>query len=472
LSAGDIGNLNQDYSVAMRVTFKQADIPATSDLYWRGVLLADFDGKTWRRNLSPSISSPLNNTQKGLLATAINARSKPIYSYQIILEATGRQWLYGLNTLSVNNDKTTQLQDYTLVKTRPVVSRFQYDADSYPNVILSGQLSDQQKSVYTQLPQTEQSTSTAQLDNPRSLDYAKDLRRKYADPEEFIGALMQRFNEKFSYTLSPGKFSQTNAIDDFLFNQQRGYCEHFASSTAFLLRAAGIPARIAVGYQGGQWSNDKKYLQITQADAHAWVEVWIAGKGWKRLDPTAAVAPERVELGARSFLQSIAVHDSLANRFRHSGMMQQLGLRWDNVNYQWHRWVLGYNDQTQFSVVKSLLGGLDAWRIGALIFSILFIMILPLLLTFYWPRPREKPAKIFYCLTKLDKKLAKVGLQRESGETLSAFLDRACEIQIEHRDALAKICREANRLLYKHSSNVQSADCEGLARLINRLKIK
>ena len=270
LSAGDISRLNQDYSVAMRVTFESEEVPAKQDLYWRGVLLTDFDGSTWRRNLTSVISSPLNAGQKVSLAKEIEVSSQPKFSYQVMLEATGREWLYGLNTPSLNNSKITQLQDYSLLSNRPIVSRFSYDVDSYLKLIVSKQLSDRQRAVYTQLPSVE-GQLISQIGNPKSVEYARNLKRRYADPEAFINALMQRYRQAFSYTLSPGKLSEINPIDDFLFNQQKGYCEHFASSTAFLLRAAGIPARIAAGYQGGQWSSDKKYLQITQADAHAWV---------------------------------------------------------------------------------------------------------------------------------------------------------------------------------------------------------
>ncbi|MEH6445104.1 MAG: DUF3488 and transglutaminase-like domain-containing protein [Oceanospirillaceae bacterium] len=453
LSAGDIAKLNQDNSAAMRITFDNVGKIDNAQLYWRGLVLEDFDGKTWRR--SAQRLAPISAAKTSEI-TSTNSR----INYQVMLENTDQPWLYALNTATTSNSKIAQWQNYSLTKRENLQNRFQYNVQSYPDYVDSSDLSALEYQKLTALPKNE---------NPKTRQYAVALAQKFSDKQQIIDAIMQKFNEQFTYTLAPGRMSTTHGIDDFLFAKKRGYCEHFASTTAFILRAAGIPSRIAAGYQGGQWSSDNRYLLVTQAAAHAWVEVWLAGKGWVRLDPTAAVAPQRIESGASDYLAQLTQGSSLVSSLSQTSLMRQLRLRWDNVNYQWHRWVLGYDNKLQLALVTRFLGGIDAWRIGLLLLSVLSLMLIPLFIKRVIGLPKKKESDVIVRLRKLDKVLAKIDLAREKGETLNAFLQRAAEHSSINKPALMAIAATANQLLYDTDAG-RSACLHQLDTLIEQVK--
>lgn len=461
LSIGDISRLNQDTSVAMRVTFDNNRQPDTSGLYWRGVTLSDFDGSTWRRDKQ---LRPLAPEQQAKLK-AISATSMPAntLSYQVMIEASGRNWLYALSTPISDAPSTRQWSDYSLSKEQILTSRQEYHLTSNLEYRNSQALSEQQRSKFTSLPS---------LQNPKTRLFAEQLKAQYPEPQQYIDNIFNYFKQGFSYTLSPGRLTDVNAIDDFMFERQRGYCEHFASSTAFLLRAAGIPARIAVGYQGGQWSVDKRYLLVTQAQAHAWVEAWIAGRGWVRLDPTTAVAPTRIEQGASQFLAQMSGLESDYFNLRQNSLIRQLGLQWDSVNYQWHRWVLGYDNQLQLQIVMQLLGGVDSWRILLLILLAIGVAVLPVLLFALWPRSRQAIKKPLIHIQKLETKLAKLGLERARHETIGQFLQRAGKHSPVNFAVLDAINKATNSLLYQSDGQAGERQTqEHLQKLINKIKV-
>ncbi len=457
LTLGSIGSLNQDFSPAMRVTFDGQQKPSNAELYWRGVVLPHFDGRTWSRQVlqnsaQPASIKPLPKPQQQQLHSFSKQATSTKYSYQVMLEATGRRWLYVLNTAVIAPQSSdwdlTQAPDYSIARLTPVVDRYQYQVDSFPEFTDTRELSAAQYQTYTQLPEQSDASGSKPPTNIKSRALGQQLRAEYPEPEALIAALMARFNQDFSYTLTPGKLESKSAIDDFLFTTKRGYCEHFASSTAFVLRAAGIPARIAAGYQGGQWSSDSSYLLVTQAEAHAWVEVWLAGKGWVRLDPTTAVAPERIELGSSSLIAALNINMGLAVKLNQLSLVRKFRLSWDKVNYQWHRWVIGYDNQLQFSLVKKLLGGVDAWRIGLLILLVVSAILLPVLLMAYWPRRKTRSDPLLTSLQKLDKKIAGLKVYRRKGETLAAFLERASIVSRVNKNIFSILGDKLNSALY------------------------
>ncbi|MFT5708244.1 MAG: hypothetical protein ACI9ES_002546, partial [Oceanospirillaceae bacterium] len=351
-------------------------------------------------------------------------------------------------------------QNYSLTKGENLQTRFQYNVQSYPDFVNLRDLSALEYQILTALPKQE---------NPKTRQYAAALARKYINKQQVVDAIMQKFSEQFSYTLAPGKMSATDGVDDFLFTKKRGYCEHFASSTAFILRAAGIPSRIVAGYQGGQWSSDNRYLLVTQAAAHAWVEVWLVGKGWVRLDPTTAVAPQRIESGASDYLAQLTQGSSLITSLSQTSLVRQLRLRWDNVNYQWHRWVLGYDNKLQIALVTRFLGGIDAWRIGFLLLSVLSLMLIPLYIRRFFGFTKEKESDVIVRLRKLDKMLAKMHLTRGKGETLNAFLQRAAEYSSINKQTLIAIAKTVDKLLYDISA-VKLVTLHQLDTLIKQIK--
>ena len=246
--------------------------------------------------------------------------------------------------------------------------------------------------------------------------------------EEKIAALFESFNQHFTYTLSPQKL-QAERIDQFMFNTREGFCEHFASATAYALRLAGIPTRVVGGYLGGEWNAYEKYMLIRQYEAHAWVEAWLEGKGWVRLDPTAAVAPERV---IQPFDQLFAtsqefMSDSPLGVFRlqkNLEWLKVLSLRYDALNYNWHRWILGYH-QEQNNLLEEWFGQIS-------ILKMLLLLFIPvgcvLMIVIWWllkvqPRWIDPMDKAVVAISNQVSELS-IELQRSSGETVQMYSAR------------------------------------------------
>lgn len=464
LTAGDMERLSQDFSVAMRITFDGDKRPKKSQLYWRGMSLANFDGRTWNRAKQPAELSQnalqlLHNRAPN--AVTGKALKQQNYRYQVMLEASGRPWLYALNTAKSRNKKLIQWDDYSLTRSTKVLQRYQYQLVSDLNFRDDSVLSVQQHQLFTKLPGE---------GNPKARAYAAALQAKYGAANEIVTALAKGFNADFNYTLAPGKSTLNNPIDDFLFASKRGYCEHFASASAFVLRAAGIPARIVTGYQGGQWSPDKNYLLVTQAQAHAWVEYWHSDRGWQRFDPTAAVAPQRIEQGNVEVLAPFNQGLDFVGRLRANSWLRHMQLNWDTLNYQWHRWVLGYNTQIQLDVVQRLLGGLDSWRIGLLLLAVMTLVTVPVMMMLWWPYHRIPRDPLFEMIKKLEKRLLKLKVHRGKSETLQAFLRRAALLNPGHSKQLVIISKSLERWLYRENMAFSALEKQQLERLISRLK--
>jgi len=240
-----------------------------------------------------------------------------------------------------------------------------------------------------------------------------------------------RFNHRFIYTLSPPLMSGRNGIDQFMFDNQRGFCGHYSSAMAFMLRLAGIPARIVGGYQGGEWNPYEQYMLVRQYEAHAWVEAWLDGQGWVRLDPTAAVAPERVEQAADQLFAEedgfLADEPLSVLRLGRDSWLNELRLQYEAFNYQWQRWVVNYHHQ-QHGLLKDLLGEVNHWRlVGALLIP--FVLILGGIAWGLLRRGRKAtlhPVDQQY--VELTTVLADMGISRGQGEAPGDFASRVSDL--------------------------------------------
>ena len=453
LRAGDIAKLNQDYSVAMRVTFDSQAVPAMSQMYWRGLSLSHFDGSTWSRDKNLRLQTPKLREQ---LQDAVNVQS---FNYQIMLEASGRSWLYGLDTALASNVSLKQWQDYTITRQQSLEQRFQYALASPVNYLDQSVLSTQRFQYYTALPGTQ---------NPKSRAFARQIRDQSASTQDLVAKLSSHFRQAFRYTLSPGKSATEDAVDDFLFNDKLGYCEHFASAGAFLLRAAGVPARIVTGYQGGKWSADNEYLLVTQSQAHAWLEYWDEQSGWVRWDPTIYVSPQRITQGVNDFSQQLS-NANLFSQLNNSSWLNQWRLNLDNFNYQWHRWVIDYSAQRQYSLVKQLLGEVNTVRIGMFMLLVFCLAMLPWVISFYRDKDKKLNDPLQQALKQLDNKLKRHDLQRAHRETLSEFLVRAAAKRPKYARAYAEISALVEAQVYAKAS-VTSQQVHRLKVLIKQLK--
>ncbi|MFA5632369.1 MAG: DUF3488 and transglutaminase-like domain-containing protein [Porticoccaceae bacterium] len=413
LRLGQVASLSGSSAIAFRAEF-EGEVPPREQRYWRGVTLSHFDGESWER-------AAWWSAQRGIRWTGDERRDDPdtatALDYRVILEKTGGTWLYSLAYPQALTANTGVAQDFTLVSRSPVTRRTEYQVRSFPDrhVDRDG-LGALQRRVETQLPENS---------NPRTRRLAAAWAAETPEPRALIERLLRHYHRGFSYTLTPPSLGQ-HAVDDFLFSSRAGFCEHFAASFVFFMRAAGVPARIVGGYQGGELDEAGNYLVVRQYDAHAWAEVWLEGEGWARVDPTAAVAPERILSNLLSMMSADVVFANspldLA-RFQGVPLINQLRLRMERLEYQWARWVLGY-DTEQSNVLARLLGGLDPLRIATFVLLASALCLAPVLFAMYPGRRRGKHVgdQLYaeFCA-----RLARAGCERARGEGPRDFAARA-----------------------------------------------
>lgn len=407
MSPGDIAELSRSSELAFRASF-EGPIPAREQLYWRAVTFEHFDGRRWSQSRASQFSPAPQWTPTG---TAV--------SYTVVMQPSGRSWLYALDVAKVDTDNVQLMADFHLQRPRPIHQALLYQATSWPESLREPTAEPAALGRALQLP--------AQ-GNPRSRAWAAALRREHSAPAAVVQALLEHFNRRpYRYTLQPSSVG-ADIVDGFLFDTLNGFCIHYAGAMTFVLRAAGIPARVVAGYQGGEINPSGNYLSVRQLDAHAWVEYWSADRGWITVDPTFQVAPERIELGLE---QALSEEDALLDdsplalrRYRDIGWLNQLRFGWDNLNYGWQRWVLGYQGERQLNVLKGLLGRLDERKLGLLtvITTAVLMMILALMLLKPWRRERDPQLRLF---RRFERLLARHGIERQAGEGARDFAERA-----------------------------------------------
>ncbi len=418
ISPGDVSELSVSGALAFRVKFA-SEMPPPRERYWRGPVLQEFDGRTWRRAESFYVDQPIVTTGQS-------------YDYRLVLEPHHRPWVFALDVPTRWPRGTRRMYDYQLVASRRVSTLTAFDLQSNTRFRIDQPLSKLTRDATLRLPQNR---------NPRSIQLAQQLRAAAVDDEGFIAAVLQMFREQeYFYTLEPPRLEQ-DSVDDFLFTTRRGFCEHFASAFTVLARAAGIPARVVVGYQGGELNPMTGYLVVRQSDAHAWSEVWIEGRGWTRVDPTAAVAPERVERGIDA---AISDEESVPGRlFVRSSMLSQLRNVWDALNTYWNDNIVEFDQRQQRSLFQ-MLGIEDAdWRqlgAGMVIAFVAFFALLALYFSIRYRPPQRDPLVRTY--ERLCKRFEKRALTRLPHEGPSDYLTRLAQA----RPDLARQLEEARDL--------------------------
>ncbi len=357
MTPGDISNLAQNSERAFRVSFGGA-LPEPRDRYWRGLYLDRLDGETWRQSTASRFRRPSR--------VAVDGGVGPLKpnEYDVLMEPTDQIWAFALESSIAVSDNVERNPDGLFRFKRPADSAVRYRLE----------LVDEASRPEEQLGNPRQYLQLPVSGNPRARALADDLRAQIAAPVQIARALLERFrSQEYFYTLRPPKMPE-DGIDALLFDAKRGFCAHYAGAMTFVLRAAGIPARIVVGYQGGESGVNDEYLIVRQYDAHAWVEAWLPGRGWTRFDPTAAISPERIESGLReavreegSFLEN---EWTSPQRYGDMALLQWASLRLDQINYQWQRWVVGYQGQSQMDLMSRLPGGFSLRDLGYVTASI------------------------------------------------------------------------------------------------------
>ena len=429
LQFGNISQLTKNSSIAFRVQF-QAAIPPKNQLYWRGPVLWHQEEHDWLM-ASDNIGLPTENLTVTGAAT----------HYTITLEPHNRLWLLLLDMPSTIPTNTKRTHDYAIVANEPVRSRMRYDAVSYAHYQLEPQpLNEREKIMALQITEGE---------NPRTRVLAHTWLN--LSPTQKINTALKLFREQnFVYTLRPPLLGK-DPVDQFLFSTKRGFCEHYATSFVYLMRAAGLPARIVTGYQGGELNPNGNYLIVRQSDAHAWAEVWLENQGWVRVDPTAAVSPARIEQGIGDALRDT---DELPMMARHDfPLLKKAFLNWDNINNDWNQWVLGYDDKKQLEFLSKLSGkelSLTDLVIGMIV-ALLAAMAATAIFVLKKTTIKLNPAQKIYA--KHLKKLKAIGLQPNIGEGVLDFGSRAALVLLQQKTAMLDIATRYNALQYGHAKN-------------------
>jgi transglutaminase-like putative cysteine protease len=415
---GSLAALALRQDVAFYAEFPDGNSPSQADLYWRGLVLWRGDGLTWMRSqLSPYRSG------KKLQGEAIRQK--------IVVQPHGGRWLFALDRpFAVISKASLEPGDF-LQSDRPVFYPMTYEVTSRPE--------NHEKT----LPRDQLTEATRK---PQHLSAAvvalvNSWRESAKSDQDVVDAALKYFQaNNFAYSLTPGGYGE-NALDEFLFQRRNGFCEHYAGAFASLMRVAGIPSRVVVGYHGGQFNRHGNYVIVRQSDAHAWCEVWMAGVGWQRVDPTNVIAPERINSGLDDYIQSQANQGEGAGGQvrRNAGWrnaVRDLRLMWDGIAYKWDLWVLNFDEDNQRSMLLTL--GLGAWDwsaiVGLLVAGIL--VVLALVGAWLWFSAREPADPALHWYRRLCRRLARLGAERQPWEGPVQFANRAAAGLPSHAQAL------------------------------------
>jgi transglutaminase-like putative cysteine protease len=416
MAPGQMSNLAQSDEPAFRVLF-DGPPPAQPQLYWRGPVLGAYDGRTWTRIMPGLRAGASARPQAPPSTLSIAVRGQPL-RYQVTLEPSNARWLFALEmpqALPQLPDGSASVSAELEIRAASAVrERVRYDLASYVNFSLQAGPSLDNAWQWLLLPDGR---------NPRALAAGERLRREYPDPVARVQAVLRQFaTQGYVYTLEPPLLG-ADAVDEFLYGTRAGFCEHYAGAFTVLMRAAGIPARVVTGYQGGELNPIDGYLTVRQSDAHAWSEVWLPQRGWVRVDPTAAVSPDRVRAGLARALPAPAPFgfEGLGRLMQPDpdSMLAKVRYALGAANNGWNQWVLNYSPQRQQALMQSLQEGLFTWRSAALL---ALACALLLMAGKFVRQRRADPVDRLY--SALCQRLGQLGLPRAPDEGPTAYAAR------------------------------------------------
>jgi protein-glutamine gamma-glutamyltransferase len=452
MAPGSISDLNASQEIAFRVKF-DGKAPNPAQMYWRGPIMGEFNGRQWK---------PLTTSITPRVPAAIVAKDAAPTTYTMTLEPNNQRWLFPLDAPAfLNNSSLTELEaqlnpDAVLQAKENINGRVRYTAGASLQYSLGANDDPLSRQNWLSLPASF---------NPKTLELAAQWQRETPDPTALVKrALSYIRTEPFFYTFKPPLLGR-NSVDDFLFNTRSGFCEHYSSAFVVLMRALDIPARVVMGYQGGEKNPVDDYWVIKQADAHAWAEVWIAGQGWVRVDPTSAIDPKRVEKGA----QSVRFGEQAEELNQNNGLLGSLKFRADALANTWNQWVLNYDRNAQKRLLTMLGFDFDEWRdVAGLLAAVLGVLIgIAALITLRPRLPKDPVERVWRTLA--DKLEAK-GLHRTPFETSRQWLGRiGGDLSAAKRDEFAAICSLYNHLRYEAAA-VKSKDVRNLRSLVAKFK--
>ncbi|MBU2870509.1 DUF3488 and transglutaminase-like domain-containing protein [Colwellia sp. E2M01] len=463
---GDIANLTRSTKLAFRADFDQQELPAYSTLYWRAMVLEDYDGKQWTRNKSKDKTATSLDLNEEIIYNQDTSSLSPL-NYEITVAPSFQKYLFALApaVLVNENQQSTETlnikakDDYTFMSKKVITQAKSYQLNSYLWLPLSLELSAESKQRNLAYPKGS---------NPKLEQLAITLKNDYQKPKARAQAVLNIINQQgYAYTLQPPLLSD-NSLDQFFFDTKSGFCVHYASSFTFIMRAAGIPARMVTGYLGGEYngSTDQEsgvktgHLSIYQYDAHAWSEIWVEDKGWIRIDPTGAVDPERVNSGWSNELlqQQSSLNNDLLSLYQVKNIewLNTLRLQFDALDYQWTRWVIGFTAERQYDLLKSWFGNMASWKLALIIaVSLVVSMLILLLLLHFINRTKTKSQNVALWQILYNQalnRLAKQGIDKPISMTVNDFAKHIREQYPELAISFTRLTVSYNMLCYKDLS--------------------
>ena len=422
LSPGSIAALTNSSEIAFRAEFPGSSTRPTGPMYWRGVVMWDCNGMDWRAPYAPSSKSPTSTPDfadnHGLSVQSPKAKE---IQQRITLPPNGARWMFALDhPIKPVPGAILARGDY-LYGVQPNRKTRRYDVVS--SEFRGNEITARERAEALEVP--------ASI-TPAVRDLAESWAVQNRDARGVVSNALQFFRTQgFAYSLTPGEYS---SLEEFLFRRRVGFCEHYAASFATLMRLAGVPARVVVGYLGGEYNDLGHFVLVRQADAHAWCEVWLPENGWTRVDPTSAVAPGRANLDLTSFLETRLASEqietsrsALLAQLLRSGVITNIRFLWQTLSYEWDTRLLAFDADVQDIFLTST--GIANRGMAFLLVEILLIVIALLAIYFAWMqlRSRSRVDRVKVLYEYFCRKTARLGVRRDPCEGPLAFARRAAQ---------------------------------------------
>jgi transglutaminase-like putative cysteine protease len=441
MEPGALSALALDDTPVMRITFDDGVLPAPRDRYWRGLVLWWFDGRAW------SGPGAYVGFQRDV---ELRPRSATI-EYEVLLEPSDQRWMFMLDAPLEPPRGAAITNDWQVRWHRPITSVLHYRGRSVARYVMQSRLPDHDRRFATDVRGNH---------NPRARALAESWRARHGtDAHAIAEEALALFNREFSYSFEP-PLPVGDPVDDFLFVSKVGFCEHFSSAFTFLMRAAGIPARVVVGYQGGYYNAAGGYLVVRREDAHAWSEIWLDGEGWVRVDPTAAVAPERVDRSATFSGAAALAGDG-------EGWLSSLRDRFDLIGFWWNRAVVQYSASRQRQLLQPF--GIDdlGWRelVALLVTSGLLALAFAVWML---KRRRASDDPVLRAWHMLGRRLARAGIERRPSEGPRDYARRVASERPEYAAAVRALSERFVGLRYARPGSVDEA--RAFSRAVNAFR--
>ena len=435
LNPGALSELARSSELAARLFVVAPDLPPPSKRYWRVLVLDRFDRGSWRaapvgRATAPMANSalPIEEPRTWLL--------EPSALSQVPWDGEGTPLT---TTLTITAKGELQASE-------PIRSRFRYRLANPPVTT--------DVHSWRQQPPTTQDLQWPRGSNPRLEELAQQWRQGATDPLEVVNKAKRWFiGHPFRYTLQPGTLPTRGGLDAFLFRSRAGFCGHYASAFTGLMRAAGVPARVVVGYQGGRWVRPltgQPFLEITNSDAHAWAEIWDPKRGWLQVDPTAWIAPQRSRTDLLSSLPASERPLLAVTGLRH--WLRPIADQWRGLDNQWQRWVMGFDAEAQRRLLLQWLP-LGARSQGVVAVLAIGVLLVPAVLLLQRLPAGPRADKLRQALERCLAVLKRGGWHPQDGETLRAFSQRLSREQPELQEVLDQLANSYNQTRFAPSSS-------------------